>query len=32
MVFLGERKFATDDGIEGMPVRHFLTELERGTL
>lgn len=32
MVFLGERKFATYDGIEGMPVRHFLTELERGTL
>lgn len=32
MVFLGERPFATDDGIEGLPVRHFLTELERGAI
>lgn len=28
VVFLGERPFRTEDGIEAMPVRHFLNELE----
>jgi len=28
VVFLGERAFRTEDGIEALPVRHFLDELE----
>ncbi len=28
VVFLGERPFRTEDGIEAMPVRYFLDELE----
>ncbi len=32
VVFMGERPFRTDDGIEALPVRHFLNELEHGTV
>lgn len=32
VVFLGERAFRTEDGIEAMPIRGFLEELERKTL
>ena len=31
VVFMGERPFRTNDGIEAPPVRHFLNELEHGT-
>lgn len=30
VVFLGDRPFRTDDGIEALPVGHFVRELERG--
>lgn len=32
IVFLGERPFRTEDGIEALPVREFLNELESGQL
>ena len=32
VVFLGERPFRTEDGIEAMPVRYFLDELESNRL
>jgi hypothetical protein len=32
VVFLGDRPFRTDDGIEALPVGHFVKELERGNL
>ena len=32
VVFLGERPFSTEDGIEALPIRSFLDELEGKTL
>lgn len=32
VVFLGERAFRTEDGIEALPVRRFLDELEGGKI
>ena len=32
LVFLGERPFRTEDGIEALPVREFLNDLESGQL
>ena len=32
VVFLGERPFRTEDGIEAMPIRSFLEELEEKTI
>lgn len=32
VVFLGERSFRTDDGIDALPVRDFLQEVERHSL
>jgi predicted AAA+ superfamily ATPase len=31
-VFLGERPFRTADGVDALPVRHFLDELESGKI
>lgn len=32
VVFLGERPFRTEAGIDALPVRHFLDELEQGLI
>jgi predicted AAA+ superfamily ATPase len=32
LVFTGQRPFRTDDGIEGMPVAHFVREVEQGKI
>ncbi len=32
VVFLGERPFRTADGVDALPVRHFLDELESGKI
>ena len=32
VVFLGERPFRTEDGIEALPIRDFLQELEGKTM
>jgi hypothetical protein len=32
VVFLGERPFRTEDGIEALPIRTFLDELEGKTI
>lgn len=32
VVFLGERPFRTEDGIEAIPIRSFLEELEGKTI
>ena len=32
IVFLGERPFRTEDGIEALPIRSFLEELEARTV
>jgi hypothetical protein len=32
IVFMGERPFRTEDGIEALPVRDFLRELEQNRI
>lgn len=32
LVFLGDRPFRTPDGVDALPVRHFLDELEAGKI
>ena len=32
LVFLGDRAFRTEDGVDALPVREFLDELEAGRI